>query len=110
LLLAARGTSATSSTTARITLLSVTVLGTMSNNIVNVPLRAIAEDLAAPLEGTVLLVSAFVLTLAIAMPVVGWLGDRIGMKLTLVLSLAVMLLAQGTAAFAAWPARRSRRW
>jgi MFS family permease len=100
LLLAARGTSATSSTTARITLLSVTVLGTMSNNIVNVPLRAIAEDLAAPLEGTVLLVSAFVLTLAIAMPVVGWLGDRIGMKLTLVLSLAVMLLAQGTAAFA----------
>lgn len=85
---------------ARYTLLSVTVLGTMSNNIVNVPLRSIAEDFDEPLSATVLSVSAFVLALAIAMPVTGWLGDRIGQKLTLVLSLVLMLAAQALAALA----------
>lgn len=85
---------------ARVTLLSVTVLGTMCNNIVNVPLRSIATGLGAPLSATVLLVSAFVLTLAIAMPVVGWLGDRFGMKQVLFLSLALMLVSQGLAALA----------
>jgi MFS family permease len=86
--------------TARGTLLSVTVLGTMCNNIVNVPLRSIAHGLDAPLSATVLLVSAFVLTLAIAMPVVGWLGDRFGMKQTLVAALVLMLVSQALAALA----------
>lgn len=85
---------------ARVTLLSVTVLGTMCNNIVNVPLRSIATGLGAPLSATVLLVSAFVLTLAIAMPVVGWLGDRFGMKQVLFLSVALMLVSQALAALA----------
>lgn len=95
--LAARGTP---TATARITLLSVTVLGTMCNNIVNVPLRTIAAGLDAPLSAAVLLVSAFVLALAIAMPLTGWLGDRIGMKRTLLVSLALMLVAQALAALA----------
>jgi len=34
------------------------------------------------------------------MPVTGWLGDRIGQKRVLVLSLALMLLAQALAALA----------
>ena len=50
-------------------LLSVTVLGTMCNNIVNVPLRLIADDFDAPLSSAVLCVSAFVLPLAVAVPV-----------------------------------------
>lgn len=83
---------------ARYTLLSVTVLGTMCNNVVNVPLRSIADDFGEPLSATVLCVSAFVLALAIAMPVTGWLGDRIGQKQTLVLSLVLMLVAQALAA------------
>jgi MFS family permease len=78
----------------------VTVLGTMSNNVVNVPLRTIAEDFDEPLSAAVLCVSAFVLALAIAMPVTGWLGDRIGQKRVLVMSLVLMLLAQGLAAVA----------
>ncbi|HEU4568864.1 MAG TPA: MFS transporter [Marmoricola sp.] len=78
----------------------MTVLGTMCNNIVNVPLRTIATGLDAPLSAAVLLVSAFVLALAIAMPLTGWLGDRIGMKLTLLVSLALMLVAQALAALA----------
>jgi MFS family permease len=85
---------------ARYTLLSVTVLGTMCNNVVNVPLRSIAQDFDEPLSATVLCVSAFVLALAIAMPVTGWLGDRIGQKRTLVMSLVLMLFAQALAALA----------
>lgn len=96
--LAARGT--VPGRTARVTLLSVTVLGTMCNNIVNVPLRSIAGGLDAPLSASVLLVSAFVLTLAVAMPVVGWLGDRFGMKQTLVVALALMLASQALASLA----------
>ncbi|MBO9522061.1 MAG: MFS transporter [Nocardioidaceae bacterium] len=85
---------------ARVTLLSVTVLGTMCNNVVNVPLRSIAADLDASLSAAVLCVSAFVLALAIAMPVTGWLGDRFGQKRTLVLALVLMLVAQSLAALA----------
>jgi len=85
---------------ARATLLSVTVLGTMCNNIVNVPLRAIARDLDASLAATVLCVSAFVLALAVAMPVTGWVGDRFGQRRTLSLALVLMLVAQALAAFA----------
>ncbi len=84
----------------RYTLLAVTVLGTMCNNIVNVPLRSIATDLDASVSSAVLCVSAFVLTLAVAMPLAGWLGDRIGQKQTLVLAVALMLVAQAAAALA----------
>jgi MFS family permease len=72
----------------------------MCNNVVNVPLRSIARDLQVPLSAAVLCVSAFVLALAIAMPVAGWLGDRFGMKQTLVASLVLMLAAQCLAALA----------
>lgn len=85
---------------ARFTLLTVTVLGTMCNNIVNVPLRSIAADLDASVSSAVLCVSAFVLTLAVAMPLAGWLGDRIGQKQTLLLAVGLMLAAQLTAAVA----------
>lgn len=96
-MLAARGSPTAAG---RITLLSVTVLGTMCNNIVNVPLRSIAKGLDAPLSSAVLLVSAFVLALAIAMPITGWLGDRIGMKRTLLAAMLLMLVAQALAAIA----------
>ena len=86
--------------TARLALLSATVLGTMCNNIVNVPLRSIASGLGAPVSQAVLLVSAFVLVLAIAMPLTGWLGDHIGMRTTLIISVVLMTVAQLLAAFA----------
>ena len=76
----------------RYTLLTVTVLGTMCNNVVNVPLRSIADGLGSSLAASVLCVSAFVLALAIAMPLTGWLGDRIGQKQTLVWSLVLMVV------------------
>lgn len=85
---------------ARYSLLGVTVLGTMSNNIINVPLHAIAEDFDRPVSTAVLSVSAFVLVLAVAMPLTGWVGDRVGAKQTLVAALTLMLVAQLAAAAA----------
>jgi MFS family permease len=78
----------------------VTVLGTMCNNVVNVPLRAIATDLDASVASSVLCVSAFVLALAVAMPLAGWLGDRFGMKRALLWALILMLVAQVLASIA----------
>ncbi len=85
---------------ARYSLLGVTVLGTMSNNIINVPLHAIADDFDQPIATAVLSVSAFILVLAVAMPITGWVGDRFGQKRTLVAALLLMVAAQLAAAAA----------
>ena len=69
-------------------LLGATVLGTISNNIVNVPLRQIIADFDAPVTQGVLVASASVLVLAVAMPLTGWISDRLGRRRTLLLALA----------------------
>ncbi|HEY9523002.1 MAG TPA: MFS transporter, partial [Thermopolyspora sp.] len=61
-------------------LLIGTFIGTISNNIVNVPLREIATELRVPVSRGVLVVVGFMLTFAVAMPLTGWLGDRIGRR------------------------------
>lgn len=81
-------------------LLLVTIIGTMSNNIINVPLRRVAADFDQPVSYAVLCVSAFTLMLAISLPLTGWLGDRLGRKRVLVGSLALMSVAQVAAALA----------
>lgn len=81
-------------------LLLVTIIGTMSNNIINVPLRRVAADFEQPVAYAVLCVSAFTLMLAISLPLTGWLGDRLGRKRVLVGSLALMSVAQVAAALA----------
>jgi EmrB/QacA subfamily drug resistance transporter len=68
------------------------VLGTISNNIVNVPLRQITADLGVPVTQGVLIASASVLVLAVAMPLTGWVSDRLGRRRTLVMALAVLLI------------------
>jgi len=82
-------------------LLGATVLGTISNNIVNVPLRQIIGDFGAPVTQGVLVASASVLVLAVAMPLTGWISDRLGRRRTLVLALSVLLA--GTAGAAVSP-------
>jgi MFS family permease len=72
-------------------LLGATVLGTISNNIVNVPLRQIIADLDAPVTQGVLVASASVVVLAVAMPLTGWISDRLGRRRTLVLALSTLL-------------------
>lgn len=81
-------------------LLLVTVIGTMSNNIINVPLRRVAADFDQPVAYAVLCVSAFTLMLAITLPLTGWLGDRWGRKRVLVGALVLMCVAQVAAALA----------
>jgi EmrB/QacA subfamily drug resistance transporter len=66
------------------------VLGTISNNIVNVPLRQIIADFDAPVTQGVLVASASVLVLAVAMPLTGWVSDRLGRRRTLVLALSML--------------------
>ncbi len=85
---------------ARYSLLGVTVLGTMSNNVINVPLHAIADEFGRSSSTAVLSVSAFVIVLAVAMPITGWVGDRFGQRRTLVAALLLMLAAQLAAAAA----------
>src|SRR5512142_2475594 len=72
------------------TLLGATALGTISNNIVNVPLRRITADLGVPVTQGVLIASASVLVLSVAMPLTGWVSDRLGRRRTLVLALAIL--------------------
>jgi EmrB/QacA subfamily drug resistance transporter len=81
-------------------LLGATVLGTVSNNIVNVPLRQITEDLAAPVTQGVLVASASVLVLAVAMPLTGWISDRLGRRRTLIIALSILLAGTVGAALA----------
>ena len=61
-------------------LLVGTFVGTVSNNIVNVPLTAILDDFEAPLSSGIFVVVAFLLTFAAAMPLAGWIGDRFGRR------------------------------
>jgi EmrB/QacA subfamily drug resistance transporter len=72
--------------------LGATTLGTVSNNIVNVPLRQITADLGAPVTQGVLIASATVVVLAVALPMTGWISDRLGRRRTLVLALATLLV------------------
>ncbi|CAN5738087.1 MFS transporter [soil metagenome] len=61
-------------------LLAGTLLGTLSNNIVNVPLPAIIDEFDAPLSSGVFVVVGFLLTFTATMPLVGWIGDRYGRR------------------------------
>lgn len=68
-------------------LLAGTLVGTLSNNIVNVPLPAILADFDAPLSSGVFVVVGFLLTFTASMPVVGWIGDRFGRRRVYVIAL-----------------------
>jgi EmrB/QacA subfamily drug resistance transporter len=81
-------------------LLGATVLGTVSNNIVNVPLRQITAHFDASVTQGVLVASATVLVLAVAMPLTGWITDRLGRRRTLLLALTVLLAGTLGAALA----------
>lgn len=83
-----------------VVLLAITVLGTVSNNILNVPLSAITRAFGVPLSEGALVVSSFVLVLAAAMPVSGWVGDRFGRRRVVIAALVAMMAGQAAAALA----------
>ncbi|ANE82108.1 MFS transporter [Mycobacterium adipatum] len=61
-------------------LLSGTLVGTVSNNVVNVPMPAILAEFDAPLGSGVFVVVGFLMTFTATMPLVGWIGDRFGRR------------------------------
>lgn len=61
-------------------LLAGTLVGTLSNNILNVPLPQILSHFDASLEDGALLAVGFLLTFAASMPLAGYIGDRYGRR------------------------------
>lgn len=61
-------------------LLAGTLVGTLSNNIINVPLAQILSHFDSSLEDGALLAVAFLLTFAASMPLAGYIGDRFGRR------------------------------
>jgi MFS family permease len=55
-------------------------IGTLANQIVNVPLKAVASDLHVGIGQGTLVVTAFYVAFAVLMPVAGWTGERLGRK------------------------------
>ncbi|MEV0671085.1 MFS transporter [Mycobacterium sp. NPDC050441] len=61
-------------------LLAGTLVGTISNNVVNVPLGDIIDEFDAPLGNGVFVVVGFLVCFAATIPLAGWLGDRFGRR------------------------------
>ena len=61
-------------------LLAGTLVGTVSNNVVNVPLGAIIDEFDAPLGNGVFVVVGFLVCFAATIPLAGWFGDRFGRR------------------------------
>lgn len=58
-----------------------TFVGTLSNNLLNVPLHSILAEFEAPLTSGIFVIAGFMLTFAVSMPLFGWLGERYGLRL-----------------------------
>ncbi|WP_197382427.1 MFS transporter [Mycolicibacterium mengxianglii] len=79
-------------------LMAGTLVGTVSNNVVNVPLGAILEEFDAPLGSGVFVVVGFLLTFTATMPLAGWIGDRFGRRRIYIVALvATAVCAIGAA-------------
>ena len=94
-------------------LLAGTLVGTVSNNVVNVPLGAILDDFDAPLGSGVFVVVGFLLTFAATMPLAGWVGDRFGRRRTYcaaLLGTAVCAIGAATAPSLAAADRMAVAW
>lgn len=81
-------------------LMTATALGTIANNVVNVPLPRITSDFGVPLSAGVLTVTAFVVVLAATIPLAGWVGDRFGRRRVLTAALTLMCIGHVGAALA----------
>lgn len=75
-------------------------LGTLSNQIVNVPLKAVMSDLHVGLGQGALVVISFNLAFAVLMPVAGWAGERIGRKRIYLIALVLAGIGSIGATFA----------
>lgn len=58
-----------------------TFVGTLTNNLLNVPLHSILREFDAPLSSGIFVIAGFMLTFSVSMPLFGWLGQRFGLRL-----------------------------
>src|SRR6266567_3380511 len=65
----------------------------MDGTVVNVALPTLSRSFGVPLASVSGVVTAYLVTLAVAMPASGWLGDRFGPKAVMLASLGLFMLA-----------------
>ena len=72
--------------------LFVTILDT---TIVHVTLPTLADEFGVGIDSIEWVVTAYLLSLAVFIPASGWIGDRVGMKTTLLSAIVVFTVASG---------------
>ncbi|ATL28443.1 MFS transporter [Streptomyces formicae] len=72
----------------------------LDSTIVNPALFTIAEDFGRPVSAANTVETAFLVALALALPVAGWLGDRFGTKRVFLLALAAFTAASAVCGLA----------
>jgi EmrB/QacA subfamily drug resistance transporter len=65
----------------------------MDSTVVNVALPTLSRSFGVPLGSVSGVVTAYLVTLAVAMPASGWLGDRFGAKTVMIASVGLFTLA-----------------
>jgi EmrB/QacA subfamily drug resistance transporter len=65
----------------------------MDSTVVNVALPTLSRSFEVPLGSVSGVVTAYLVTLAVAMPASGWLGDRFGAKAVMIASVSLFTLA-----------------
>ena len=65
----------------------------MDSTIVNVALPTLAREFQVPATSVELVVISYLISLAVFIPVSGWLGDRFGTKRVFLVALSVFILA-----------------
>jgi EmrB/QacA subfamily drug resistance transporter len=65
----------------------------MDSTVVNVALPTLSRSFGVPLGSVSGVVTAYLVTLAVAMPASGWLGDRFGAKAVMIASVGLFTLA-----------------
>ena len=65
----------------------------MDSTVVNVALPTLSRSFGVPLASVSGVVTAYLVTLAVAMPASGWLGDRFGAKAVMIASVGLFTLA-----------------
>src|SRR5271170_1970189 len=75
------------------------LLANLDATIVNVSLTTLSRELAAPMVAVQWVVSGYLLAMALALPLTGWLVDRIGAKCVYLYCFTAFLLASTLCGF-----------
>jgi EmrB/QacA subfamily drug resistance transporter len=80
--------------------ISAMILNTLDSTIVNVALSTLAREFGVSPAAIESVVIAYLVSLAVFIPVSGWVGDRFGTKRTFITALAIFTVASAISGFA----------